>query len=98
MTIGVPDLDAIYEEYRKRMTDNLCPSTVAPKFILGHPLEELNYYFHQEGDHKFLYNEQFLSALLTHFGFKNVLRRPFDSLMDSEHRREGTLYMVATKP
>ena len=96
MTIGVPDLDSIYERYSKGSQPSLDGSS--GRYILGHPLEELNYCFHQEGEHKFLYNEEFLKALLTHFGFLPVKRRAFDPDIDTELRREGTLYLMATKP
>jgi predicted SAM-dependent methyltransferase len=98
MTIGVPDVDAIYDRYQ-RLTSG-APSSLQPDahFVIGHPLEELNFCFHQGGEHKFLYNEQFLIRLLVHFGFCEPRRRVFDPKMDSEHRREGTLYVVATKP
>jgi len=93
LTIGVPDLDSIYERYHKRAL----PDMNSEKYILGHPLEELNYCFHQGGEHKFLYNEGFLTALLLHFGFSSVVRRSFDPDLDTPLRRDGTLYLVARK-
>jgi predicted SAM-dependent methyltransferase len=96
MTVGVPDLDRIYERYRNGWRPSLDGNR--ERYILGHPLEELNYCFHQGGEHKFLYNEEFLAALLMHFGFLSVKRREFDADMDTESRKDGTLYLVATKP
>jgi predicted SAM-dependent methyltransferase len=96
MTVGVPDFDAIYERYRKGWRPAVDGSR--ERYILGHPLEELNYCFHQGGEHKFLYNEEFLATLLSHFGFLPVKRRAFDADIDTELRRDGTLYLVATKP
>ena len=98
LTIGVPDLDGMLENYRTAVNENRRAENPGEHSILGHGLEELNHAFHQQGEHKFLYNEAFLAALLTHFVFANVRHRPFDPAMDSEHRRGGTLYMVATKP
>ena len=97
MTVGVPDLDGIDERYHALSRENRSASAESPQYILNHPAEELNDCFHQQGEHKFLYNEQFLGALLRYFGFTNVARRAFDPAVDSEHRREGTLYMVARK-
>jgi len=98
LTIGVPDVDAIYERYLAlTKTTPAEPEAVTANSILGHPLEFLNYCFHQNGEHKFLYNEDFLGKLIRHFGFSNPKRRPFDPLTDCETRRYGTLYMVATK-
>jgi hypothetical protein len=96
MTVGVPDLDGIYERYLGAFHPPVDDSS--KRYILGHPLEELDYFFHQGGEHKFLYNEEFLTALLMHFGFFPVKRRAFEPEVDSELRREGTLYLVATKP
>lgn len=98
MTIGVPDLGWIFERYHKSTPSTPFPIYPNAPCIIGHPLEELNFCFHQGGEHKFLYDEQFLCALLDHFGFADVRRRAFDSLLDTEHRREGTLYVVASKP
>jgi hypothetical protein len=96
MTVGVPDLDGIYQRYLRAFRPSV--EDGSKRYILGHPLEELNYCFHQGGEHKFLYNEEFLTALLMHFGFFPVKRRAFEPDIDTELRREGTLYLVATKP
>lgn len=98
ITIGVPDLDWIFQQYHGWTPST--PLSVYPNapYIIRHPLEELNYCFHQGGEHKFLYHEEFLCALLKYFGFSDVHRRAFDPLLDTEHRREGTLYVVASKP
>jgi predicted SAM-dependent methyltransferase len=98
MTIGVPDLDAIYRRYESIANGSCSAVEWKEHYLLGHPVEELNYCFHQGGEHKFLYNEDFLVKLLINFGFRNVQRRPFDTSMDSEYRREGTLYVCANKP
>jgi hypothetical protein len=31
-------------------------------------------------------------------GFKNVIKREFDSKLDSSHREIGSLFILATKP
>ena len=98
MTIGVPDHDGIYERYQSVLSGSLPMPEPNAHNVIGHPLEELNFCFHQGGEHKFLYNEEFLIKLLVHFGFSTAHRREFDPEMDSEHRRGGTLYVVATKP
>jgi len=98
MTIGVPDMDAIYDRYLSMKSAAPLPGAPGTHSVIGHPVEDLNFSFHQNGEHKFLYNEAFLIKLLEHFGFSRPRRRPFDPGMDSGHRREGTLYVVATKP
>lgn len=98
MIVGVPDVDAIYDRYMDSTKSTPAPvGDLNDHSVLGHPLELLNYCFHQHGEHKFLYNEDFLDKLIRHFGFTTPKRRPFDPEIDSEFRRYGTLYMVATK-
>ena len=97
MTIGVPDLSDALQKYAQR-TPPVSEGAADRRYILRHPLEELNYIFHQDGEHKFLYDEEFLTVLLQHFGFNPVSRRDFDPSHDTELRCEGTLYIVATKP
>lgn len=96
ITLGVPDLDVIYARHLSGAQTE--PGEKPPHFIIGHPVEVLNDRFRQRGDHKFLYNEQFLTVLLQHFGFYNVHARPFDPAIDAGDRGEGTLYMTAAKP
>jgi predicted SAM-dependent methyltransferase len=98
LTIGVPDLDFHQDLYEQRMKASPLTVEMKPNYIFGHPLEALNHVFHQQGEHKFLYNETYLLTLLKHFGFAEARKRPFDPAMDSEHRREETLYVVAVKP
>ncbi len=59
-------------------------------------MEHLNYHFHQEGDHKFGYDFQTLSKLLSRAGFKSIRRREFNPIR-SESRRFNTLYVDANK-
>lgn len=61
-------------------------------------MEAVNYLFHQGGEHRFIYDEETLAALLRHAGFANVRRRAFDPSHDTEDRKVGTLYMHAEKP
>lgn len=99
LTIGVPDLDFVLRSYagQLKMNPPAIP-TRQPYFLLDHPVEALNHFFHQQGEHKFLYDETYLVMLLAHFGFVAVKRRPFDPATDSEHRRVETLYVEALKP
>lgn len=97
MTIGIPDVDIIFERYRSSMSRGIMGNPIPQHSILGHPLEELNFSFHQAGEHKFLYSSDFIIKLLLHFGFSDPHRREFQSNMDSEHRRNETLYVMALK-
>lgn len=98
LTIGVPDLDHLQNLYQQQMKGNGPVIEMECHNLIAHPLEQLNESFHQHGEHKFLYNEEYLLALLKHFGFADARRRPFDPAMDAECRRAESLYVVATKP
>ena len=97
LTIGVPDLEAIHDHYFQSLSAKTVVNS-APHILLGHPLEDLNYAFHQDGEHKFVYSDEFLIKFFEHFGLIDVRGRDFDPIMDSEHRRGGTLYVTGVKP
>jgi predicted SAM-dependent methyltransferase len=61
-------------------------------------LDHINYHFRQDGEHEYAWDEETLARSLRRAGFARVQRRQFDSALDSESRRIGTLYMRATKP
>ena len=61
-------------------------------------LEYINYHFRQIGEHQFAYDEETLSKVLDLAGFNEIKRVDFDPKLDSEHRREGSLFISARKP
>lgn len=61
-------------------------------------MEQINYLFRQDGEHKFIYDEETLAGLMRRVGFTSIRRRGFDPAIDSASRSWGTLYMDATKP
>ena len=61
-------------------------------------MEQINYLFRQDGEHKFIYDEETLAGLMRRVGFTSIRRRGFDLDLDSASRSWGTLYMDATKP
>ncbi|MGA8755868.1 MAG: methyltransferase domain-containing protein [Stellaceae bacterium] len=60
-------------------------------------LESINYHFRQDGEHRFAYDYETLHHVLIEAGFQNIRRRDFDSTLDTEDRRIGTLYVDAQK-
>jgi predicted SAM-dependent methyltransferase len=56
-----------------------------------------SYIFHQNGEHKHLYDAESLSKVLVASGFSNVHQRDFDPALDSASREHGCLYMDARK-
>lgn len=61
-------------------------------------MHHLNFHFRQGKQHKYSYDFETLREVVEAAGFTNVNRREFDPSLDSELRREGTIYLEATKP
>ncbi len=61
-------------------------------------MEHINYHFRQDTEHRFAYDFETARKALTVAGFVGIHRRPFDPSLDSEHRRVGSLFVVAKKP
>lgn len=61
-------------------------------------LDHINYHFRQRTEHKYAWDFETLARTLGRFGFTDVTRREFDSVLDAESRKTGTLYLRAIKP
>jgi predicted SAM-dependent methyltransferase len=61
-------------------------------------LDHINYHFRQDGEHKYAWDAETLARTLKMSGFNCVSQRAFNSLLDLEARRVGSLYMLAKKP
>jgi predicted SAM-dependent methyltransferase len=98
-SLGVPDCEFAVksyltrdEEFHRRERSNGVPTEVKT------PMDHLNYTFRQRREHKYCYDFETLSKVLTDANFVSVVKRPFDRALDSPHREWGTLYVDATKP
>jgi predicted SAM-dependent methyltransferase len=98
-SIGVPDTewplrayagvdDAHYFESARGWHPSWCRTRI----------EHINYHFRQGTEHRFAYDFETLRDALAATGFVNVRRREFDSNLDSESRKLGTLYVDAIRP
>ena len=58
-------------------------------------IDDINYHFRQDGEHRFAYDYETLNFALTEAGFSNIKQRSFDANLDTEQRRIGTLYVDA---
>lgn len=97
-SVGVPDTEwpvhayvARDEEYF-RFVEALDPKSCDTR------MHHLNYHFRQGAEHKYAYDFETLARLLEKVGFVSVARRSFNSDLDSEDRKVGTLYVDARKP
>lgn len=60
-------------------------------------MEQINYHFRQNGEHKFAYDYRTLFKALQTVGFKEIKSRKFNSELDTEQRKTGSLYVEAKK-
>ncbi|CAD5373583.1 hypothetical protein RA210_U380003 [Rubrivivax sp. A210] len=61
-------------------------------------MEHINYHFRDGGDHKFAFDYETLHQVLSDCGFAAIRRVSFNSSIDSDRRRVGTLYVEARRP
>ena len=69
-----------------------------PDCELGTPMDVVNHIAHMSGEHRFLFDEANVVALLRICGLPNARIREFDPSRDVEVRRHESLYAIATKP
>ena len=60
-------------------------------------MEQINYLFHQDGEHKFIYDYETMEKALERTGFTSVRRRPYDPELDSSERAWGSLRVDGRK-
>jgi predicted SAM-dependent methyltransferase len=97
--VVVPDTEPVLKAYGDQRATYW--STAAKDWHPGWcetELDHLNYHFRQDGEHKYAWDAQTLARTLQSAGFSSAVRREFDPHLDSEARRIGSLYMIATKP
>jgi predicted SAM-dependent methyltransferase len=98
-SVGVPDTewplaeyagqksDGYYQHARERWHPEWCQTE----------MEQINYHFRQQGEHRFAYDFETLARALSSAGFQDIRRRDFDPELDSADRKLGTLYVDALK-
>lgn len=84
-------------EARRRLAEapRLYP---VPGYVFGTPLHMINWTFRQGTEHKYAYDFETLRDAFADAGFVRIERREFDPELDSESRRDGTLYVDGRKP
>jgi predicted SAM-dependent methyltransferase len=99
LDIGVPDTEWPVKAYSddKEGYFSLAKRVFHPKWCRT-KMDHLNFHFRQGEEHKYAYDEETLTKLLTEAGFVSVKRRLYDPSLDSVSRQPGTLYVVGWKP
>jgi predicted SAM-dependent methyltransferase len=98
--VGVPDAEWPLLEYAGARDEGYFEWAKAhwhPKWCAT-KLEQINYHFRQDGEHRFAYDYPTLEQALTRNGFVHVERRAYDPAFDLASRQRGTLYAEGVKP
>lgn len=98
-SLGVPDTEWPVKAYSCDESGyfDLAKEKFHPKWC-DTKMHQLNFHFRQGEEHKYAYDFETLSSVLTRAGFVDIKRREFDAAQDTAARRIGTLYVVARKP
>ena len=97
--VGVPDTEWPIRAYGNPQQDywRMAEAGWHPAWCET-PLDHINYHFRQDGEHQYAWDTTTLERSLRKAGFVSIRRREFESNLDTESRRVGTLYMRAIKP
>jgi predicted SAM-dependent methyltransferase len=100
LRFSVPDTEWPLHDYRDGPES---PYFLACHELSWHPtycttrVEHINFHFRQGFQHRFAYDEETARKVLASVGFNEVTRASFDPELDSEHRRIGSLIILARK-
>lgn len=99
-SVGVPDCGAALLAYGRQDDEFFEYWRLRSYLTKERPtrMHHVNYLFRQDGRHQYGWDEETLGQVLTNAGFVSVRRREFDPELDTENRRQRTLYMEAVKP
>ena len=99
-SVGVPDTETLLQAYARRDAAFFqhCHDVGWHPAWCNTPLHSVNYHFRQGREHKWAWDLETLARVLEEAGFVEARERPFDPALDTESRREGTLYVDARKP
>jgi predicted SAM-dependent methyltransferase len=98
LSVGVPNTQLCLQDYVSDDRDEWLKvrDRYHPKWC-STPMHSVNYFFRQDGEHKYAYDAETLIELVRDCGFSNVHERPWDPTLDLEARRDGTLYVEGEK-
>ena len=99
VSLVIPDFGELLHAYVRK--DHAFFGAVRLHLRDGEPtlMHHVNYWFRQDGLHRYAYDEETLGKVMSEMGFTDVHARPFDAELDSETRhRLHSLYMEGTKP
>lgn len=94
----VPDGEVVLRHYTTReYADHAAAQLYWNPAWCKTQMDHVNYCMRQNGEHKWYYDEETMRVLLREVGFVEITRREFDSKLDQEKRRVGSMYMQCKK-
>jgi predicted SAM-dependent methyltransferase len=98
-SIVIPDFGDLLHAYAQRRLSFFDDVPMHMNQGSPTPMHHVNYWFRQDGHHRYAYDEETLGQVLREAGFDAVRARSFDPSIDSEKRHLlHSLYMEAIKP
>jgi hypothetical protein len=100
-SVVVPDFGALLHAYCRGDCSFFEPDRLRSYLLTETPtlMHHVNYWFRQDGLHRYAYDAETLGQVMSDVGFVDVRRREFDPDLDSEKRRLlHSLYMEGRKP
>ena len=99
LMICVPDASHYLKAYHSPDTiQEFIPDFYQPGFNYHSPIDYINYIAYMDGEHKHLFDQENLHAILQSIGFINVKERLFDPSLDSKGHHWESIYSEAEKP
>lgn len=98
-SFAVPDGEMVLRYYTMREDADVAQAQLRwnPSWCRTQ-MDHVNYCMRQNGEHRWYYDEETMRLLLESVGFVEIQRRKFDSKLDQELRRVGSMYMQCRKP
>lgn|GEM_PF-2322582 len=96
---AVPNARPYLEGYfRPQAFDPEMRCLYRPAYHYHSVIDYVNYIAYMDGHHRYMFDEENLTAILTEAGFEDVRLREFDPSLDLEERRNESIYASCRKP
>jgi predicted SAM-dependent methyltransferase len=96
-SIAVPNARLYIEGYFDKSFNPLPQDIYQPAFHYNSRIDFINYTAYMGGEHKHMFDEENLLAILRKVGFKNVELRQYDSSIDLQGRKWESIYAKGLK-
>jgi predicted SAM-dependent methyltransferase len=98
-SVCVPDASIYIHGYLNYETfDRWQYLTYRPAVISDARMDILNYMAYMDGHHRYMFDKENLTRVLSHVGFTSVKLRDFDPALDLKERKYESIYALGFKP